>query len=135
MAILVQVTWTLTPPMTTKPYIMRKNALSSISEHATDDKYSRSALSGWPRRIRADEESAGDTQQNSGYHEWKEKNGCNNIHTPTHIHLNQLLDAVKVFHKWKKNCEEKEHFVPESTCEDLCWMVFAVVGVAKTYVY
>jgi hypothetical protein len=61
------------------------------------------------------------------------KNGCNNIHTPTQIHLHQLLDELKGFHKWKKNCEEKEHFIPKSTYKDLCCMVFAVVGVEKTY--
>jgi hypothetical protein len=61
------------------------------------------------------------------------KNGCNNIHSPAHIHLNQLLGAEKVFNKWKKNWEGKGHFIPESTYENLFWMVFAVVGVAKTY--
>jgi hypothetical protein len=40
-----------------------------------------------------------------------QKNWCHNIHTPAHIHLNQLFDAIKVCQKWKNDCEEKEHVV------------------------
>jgi hypothetical protein len=59
---------------------------------------------------------------------------CTNIHSPNHPHLDELLDVVRLFYRWKKEVgKEKELFIPETTFEDLCWMVFAVVGVAKEY--
>jgi hypothetical protein len=65
-------------------------------------------------------------------HVFKKK--CTKIHSPNHPHLDELLDVVRLFYRWKKEVgKEKELFIPETTFEDLCWMVFAVVGVAKEY--
>ena len=56
------------------------------------------------------------------------------IHKPTHPHLMELLDTLKIFAAWKKEADSnKEHFITPESYEDMTWMIYAVIGVAVTH--
>jgi len=59
--------------------------------------------------------------------------GCTTcIDSKKHQHLKELLDAVMIFTEWKDEAgKNKDAFVPMSTCEDLCWVVFSMVCIAR----
>jgi hypothetical protein len=59
---------------------------------------------------------------------------CHYINLPSHPHLNELLNILAVFYDWRLEAgDDKDSFVPLTTYEDLCWIIFAVVGVGKTH--
>jgi hypothetical protein len=56
------------------------------------------------------------------------------IDKPTHRHCKELLEILKLFTTWKKECKGNANkFITRETYEDLCWMVFGLVGIACTY--
>lgn len=60
--------------------------------------------------------------------------GCENISSATHRHLEELLNVVRLFTEWKNEAgKNKQHFIPVSTYEDLCWVCFSIIGIAKTH--
>jgi hypothetical protein len=63
----------------------------------------------------------------------KRQKGYEGIDLPTHPYLDHLLMIVKVFTKWKSETVDDYQFVPMSTYQDLCWVCFSTIGLAKTY--
>ena len=61
------------------------------------------------------------------------KKGCTCIDSKNHRHLKELLDVVTIFTEWKNKeaGKNKDAFIPMSTYEDLCWVVFSTVGIAR----
>ena len=56
------------------------------------------------------------------------------IDQPTHRHTEELLKILKLFTEWKVECKKyPKKFITRESYEDLCWMVFGVVGIACTY--
>lgn len=65
-----------------------------------------------------------------------EKKGCENINSPTHKHVVELLDILALFSEWRAEAKELKNsdlFIPYTSFDDLCSMVFGLVGVAQTY--
>eukprot|EP00978_Attheya_sp_CCMP212_P047699 scaffold422993_cov70-Attheya_sp.AAC.1 len=59
---------------------------------------------------------------------------CEPISSPSHKHLYELLDTLKLFSDWKLEAgDKKEQFIPEQSYEDLAWCVFGLFGVATAY--
>jgi hypothetical protein len=64
----------------------------------------------------------------------KRPKNCHDINSPSHPHLNKLLNILAVFNDWRLEAGgDKDSFVPLATYDDLCWIIFAVVGVGKTH--
>jgi hypothetical protein len=56
--------------------------------------------------------------------------GCQS--TPEY--LEHLLKTIKTFREWKSEAgEEKTHFIPDSCYQDLLWVCFSILGLAKTH--
>jgi hypothetical protein len=56
------------------------------------------------------------------------------INSPTHRHLEELLSILRLFEEWKRESgKAKKKFITKETYEDLCWMVFGTVTLACTY--
>jgi hypothetical protein len=68
--------------------------------------------------------------ENRGKHK-----GCHIINAPHHPHLKELIEIAKIFGEWKNENTGSSHFIPQSTYEDICWAVFGIVGMAKTYLF
>ena len=63
--------------------------------------------------------------------EWK---GCEMIDTPTHRHLDELLEIFIFFAKWKKESgKNKINFISWQPYQDMAWLVFSLIGKVKTY--
>jgi hypothetical protein len=63
----------------------------------------------------------------------KRRKNCHDINSPPRPHLIELLNILAVFYDWRlETGDDKDSFVPLTTYEDLCWIIFAVVGVGKT---
>ena len=54
--------------------------------------------------------------------------------SPNDEKLNELLKLVSIFTEWKnESLSNKKEFIPMQSYEDLCWIVFAKVGVCSKY--
>ena len=74
-----------------------------------------------------------DIMNAKGFHRNKKKEG-EVINSPKHRHLKELLNLLVLFTEWKREAGSlKFHFITRESYEDMSWMVFAVVGVASTY--
>ena len=60
--------------------------------------------------------------------------GCEIINSPKHKHLQELINILLIFCEWKHEAgtDEKKDISWQSH-EDLCWLVFGIVGKAVTY--
>ena len=60
--------------------------------------------------------------------------GCEMINSPDHFHLEELFDILELFSEWRAEAgKNQEEFITWQSYEDLCWLVFGIVGMAKTY--
>ena len=55
------------------------------------------------------------------------------IDSPDHEHLDELLQILLTFQKWKKDIKDPKAYIPWQSDEDLCWLIFSIVGISKTY--
>mmetsp|Transcript_33560 Transcript_33560/g.57027 ORF Transcript_33560/g.57027 Transcript_33560/m.57027 type:complete len:436 (+) Transcript_33560:75-1382(+) len=56
------------------------------------------------------------------------------INSPTHRHIEELFDVLRIFVEWKEETKKTPHqFITSYTYEDLVWMVFGVASVAALY--
>ena len=54
--------------------------------------------------------------------------------SPNDEKLDELLKLVSIFTDWKnESLSNKKEFIPMQSYEDLCWIVFAKVGVCSKY--
>ena len=59
---------------------------------------------------------------------------CECINSPTHPHLYEILDVLQVFYEWKKEAgNNTKKYITWQSREDISWLVFGIVGIAKTY--
>jgi hypothetical protein len=67
----------------------------------------------------------------------RKKKNCENVNSPNHKHITQVLDALVLFSKWReealKTRKDSNLFIPYTSFDNLCLMVFGLVGVAQTY--
>jgi hypothetical protein len=64
----------------------------------------------------------------------KRPQNCHDINSLSHPHSNELLNILAVFYDWRLEAgDDTDSFVPLTTYEDLCWIIFAVVGVGNTH--
>jgi hypothetical protein len=65
------------------------------------------------------------------------KKNCKNVNSPKHKHITEVLDALALFCEWReealKTRKDSNLFIPYTSFDDLCSMVFGLVGVAQTY--
>jgi hypothetical protein len=65
------------------------------------------------------------------------KKNCENVNSPNHKHITQVLDALVLFSEWREEAlkmrKDSNLFIPYTSFDDLCLMVFGLVGVAQTY--
>lgn len=60
--------------------------------------------------------------------------GCENIDCRKHPLLKELLETLCIFAKWKKESGmNSSHFIPYTLYDDLCSMVFGLVGLSQMY--
>jgi hypothetical protein len=62
--------------------------------------------------------------------------GFQRIDSPNHPHLDSLISVMQTFSEWHqeaKNNGESNQFVPETTYQDICWLVFGTFGLSKYY--
>ena len=63
-----------------------------------------------------------------------EKKGCKMIDSPDHFHIQELLDIMVFFGKWKDEAKDKDdNYITWQCHEDLSWLIFATIGIARTY--
>jgi hypothetical protein len=58
------------------------------------------------------------------------------LDSPMHEYLDVLLETIKVFTKWRQealSAGDPYQAVPESTYQDLLWLCFGTIGLAKRY--
>ena len=54
--------------------------------------------------------------------------------SPNDEKLDELLKLVSIFAEWKnESLSNKKEFIPMQSYEDLCWIIFAKVGVCSKY--
>ena len=54
--------------------------------------------------------------------------------SPDHFHIQELLDIMVFFCKWKDETKDKDNNSITWQChEDLSWLIFATIGIARTY--
>ena len=60
--------------------------------------------------------------------------GCKCIDSPNHKHFEELLDILTVFCEWKSEVgKNTDEYITWQSHEGLCWLVFSLVGISKTY--
>ena len=62
--------------------------------------------------------------------------GCENVNSPSHDHLGEVLDILALFNEWRLEAKAKNNanlFIPYTSFDDLCSMIFGLVGVAQMY--
>jgi hypothetical protein len=62
--------------------------------------------------------------------------GCENVNSPSHRHIEEVLDILALFNEWHLEAKAKKDsnlFIPYTSFDDLCSMVFGLVGIAQTY--
>ena len=63
-----------------------------------------------------------------------EYKGCEMLNSPTHKHLDELVDIFSVFAEWKEESgNNKEAFIPWQSYQDLAWLIFGMIGKAQMY--
>ena len=55
------------------------------------------------------------------------------VDSPTSPYIPSLLETVQLFTEWKEEAQNANHFVPVTTYQDLCWVCFSTIGLAKQY--
>lgn len=68
----------------------------------------------------------------------KEDKGCENLNAPNHRHVTESLDILTLFCEWKAEAqalEDSSTFMPYTSFDDLCSMVFGLVGMAQKYLH
>jgi hypothetical protein len=66
----------------------------------------------------------------------KAEKGMSKLDSPMHEYLDVLLETIKIFTKWRQEAlaaGDPYQAVPESTYEDLLWLCFGTIGLAKRY--
>ena len=75
-----------------------------------------------------------DIWNNTDINNRKEVKGCEMINSPDHFHLEELLSIFDVFCEWRNEAEKnKEEFITWQSFEDLSWLIFGIIGIARTY--
>jgi hypothetical protein len=62
--------------------------------------------------------------------------GCENVNSPSHRHIEEVLDILALFNEWRLEAKAKKDsnlFIPYTSFDNLCSMVFGLVGIAQTY--
>ena len=59
--------------------------------------------------------------------------GCEVIDCQDHRHLDELLQIAGLFAEWKNEATDSTRFIPETSFEDLLWLCFGTIGIARTY--
>ena len=63
-----------------------------------------------------------------------ENKGCEILNSPSHFHLQELLNILITFTEWKNEAGVNvKEFVPWQTYEDLCYLIFGLVGLSRCY--
>jgi hypothetical protein len=68
-----------------------------------------------------------------------EPKGCENLNSPSHALLQEVVDILSLFTEWKAEAESNKkgkgggNFIPWQLYEDLYFMIFGMVGVAQRY--
>ena len=56
------------------------------------------------------------------------------IDSPDHFHIQELLDIMVFFCKWKDEAKDKDdNYITWQCHKDLSWLIFATIGIARTY--
>jgi hypothetical protein len=100
-----------------------------IDDHAVDPKL-YSAL----RKVLVCVDKIVDIFNGTQHNSKGEAKYCENIDRPSHPLLQELLEHLALFAEWKKEAGKNTNsFLPQSTYEDLCWMIFGLVGLSQNY--
>ena len=59
--------------------------------------------------------------------------GCEEIDSPNHFHLKELLEILELFAEWKTESKTKVNFIPYQLYEDLILLCTTMIGIASTY--
>ena len=59
--------------------------------------------------------------------------GCEEINSPHHFHLQELIEILEVFAEWKAGAKFKANFIPWQSYEDLVQLVTTNIGIATIY--
>ena len=63
-----------------------------------------------------------------------ENKGCEILNSPSHFHLQELLNILITFTEWKNEAGVNvKEFVPWQTYVDLCYLIFGLVGLSRCY--
>ena len=64
----------------------------------------------------------------------RQEKGCYNINGPRHELLDELMTILEFFSNEKKNSFKAiYYYLTPQTHKDLCWTIFGIVGMCKTY--
>ena len=58
---------------------------------------------------------------------------CKCIDSPVHSHVKELHSILLVFAEWKNSCKSKNEFITNESWEDLCWMIYGIIGISSIY--
>jgi hypothetical protein len=61
---------------------------------------------------------------------------CKNLNSPKHMYIDELLATLALFNEWTLEAKEKKNAklsILYTSFDDLCSMVFSLVGIAQTY--
>ena len=58
---------------------------------------------------------------------------CECINSSCHPHLKELHTILLLFAEWKNDSKTKDEFITGESWEDLCWLVYAMEGIATEY--
>ena len=59
--------------------------------------------------------------------------GCEQINSPHHFHLQELINILEVFAEWKAGAKTKSNFIPYQSYEDLIQLVTTLIGISTVY--
>ena len=63
-----------------------------------------------------------------------ERKGCEILDSPDHFHIQELLDILIFFCKWKDEVgDDIDKYITWQSHEDLSWLIFSTIGLAQTY--
>ena len=59
--------------------------------------------------------------------------GCEEIDSPHHFHLQDLINILDIFAEWRSEAKPKANFIPYQSYEDLIYLITINIGIATIY--
>ena len=112
--------------------VLSQTQIRLIDEHA--DKYGGKEEYGPLREVLEKVDRLIGICNNTDMSTQGEYKNCECLDSSTHCHINELIDIFIIFAEWKEVAgKDKKKFILWQSYQDLAWLVFGLIGLARTY--